>query len=71
MNLVLYAYLPDLDNRTRTISELDTEINKPFTAAGIDIPNPQLDLNLHSEKDSNRGVNCASTDDEENENGPK
>ncbi len=44
LDLVLYAYLPDLDNRTNTISELHTEINKRFTAAGIDIPNPQFDV---------------------------
>jgi potassium efflux system protein len=44
LNLVLYAYLPDLDNRT--ISELHTEIDKRFAAAGIDIPNPQFDFHL-------------------------
>lgn len=44
LNLVLYAFLPDLDNRTQTITDLHTEIDKQFAAAGIEIPNPQFDV---------------------------
>jgi potassium efflux system protein len=55
LNLVLYAYLPDLDNRTNTISELHTKIDKRFAAAGIDIPNPQFDFHLIREGDSMGG----------------
>ena len=51
LDLVLYAYLPDLDNRTNTISELHTEIDKRFAAAGIDIPNPQFDIRHLYEKE--------------------
>ncbi len=49
LNLALYAYLPDLANRTSTITDLHTEINKRFAAAGIEIPNPQYDLHIHSD----------------------
>ncbi len=47
LNLVLRAYLPDLDNRLGTITELHTEIDKRFAAAGIQIPFPQRDVHLH------------------------
>jgi potassium efflux system protein len=49
LNLVLYAFLPDIASRTGTISDLHTEIDKRFAAAGIAIPNPQLDLHLFRE----------------------
>jgi potassium efflux system protein len=48
LHLVLRAYLPDLDNRLRTISELHTEIDRRFAAAGIEIPFPQRDLHLRN-----------------------
>lgn len=48
LNLILRAYLPDLDNRLTTISELHSEIDKRFAAAGIEIPFPQQDLHLRS-----------------------
>lgn len=48
LNLVLYAYLPDLDFRIRTITELHTEIKKRFAAAGIEIPFPQRDVNFRN-----------------------
>lgn len=51
LNLVLYAYLPNLDNRTQTITELHTEINKRFAAASIEIPNPQFDVRHLYEKE--------------------
>ncbi len=43
LNLVLRAYLPDLENRIGTITELHTEIDKRFAAAGIEIAFPQQD----------------------------
>jgi potassium efflux system protein len=46
LNLILYAFLATLDHRSSTITELHTEIDKQFAAAGIDIPNPQMDLNI-------------------------
>ncbi|MGI9427796.1 MAG: mechanosensitive ion channel domain-containing protein, partial [Bythopirellula sp.] len=46
LNLVLRAYLPNLDNRIGTISELHTEIDKRFADAGIKIPFPQRDINF-------------------------
>jgi potassium efflux system protein len=48
LNLLLRAYLPDLDNRVGTITELHTEIDKRFAAAGIEIAFPQQDLHLRS-----------------------
>jgi len=48
LNLVLRAYLPDLDNRLRTITELHTEIDKRLAAGGIEIPFPQRDLHLRN-----------------------
>ena len=61
LDLVLYAFLPDLANRTSTITELHTEINKRFAAAGIEIPNPQFDLHLHSEGEGGRAAVPAAT----------
>lgn len=48
LNLLLRAYLPDLDNRMKTISDLHTEIDKRFKKAGIEIAFPQRDLHLRS-----------------------
>ncbi len=56
LDLVLFAFLAEMSSRTRTISDLYTEIDKRFSAAGIDIPNPQFDLHLHSEGEGSRGV---------------
>ncbi len=47
--LTLRAYLPDMDNRLKTITDLHTEIDKRFAAAGIEIAFPQLDMHLHTE----------------------
>jgi potassium efflux system protein len=46
LNLVLRAYLPNLDNRLQTITELHTQINKRFTEERISIPFPQRDLHV-------------------------
>jgi potassium efflux system protein len=48
LNLVLRAYLPDLENRLGTITELHTEINRRFASAGIEIAFPQQDLHFRS-----------------------
>ncbi len=48
LNLVLRAYLPDLDSRLQTITELHTEIKNRFAAAGIEIAFPQQDIHLRS-----------------------
>jgi potassium efflux system protein len=52
--LVLRAFLPNLDNRLATITELHTEISKRFAAAGIEIAFPQQDLHLRSGWDDAR-----------------
>ncbi len=46
--IILRAFLPDLDSRLTTISELHTEINHRFNAAGIEIAFPQLDLHVRN-----------------------
>lgn len=48
LNLVLRAYVPDLDSRLRTITELHTEIDRRFVEAGIEIAFPQQDVHLKS-----------------------
>jgi potassium efflux system protein len=48
LNLVLRAYLPTLDKRIATTTDLHTEIAKRFAEAGIEIAYPQRDLNLGS-----------------------
>jgi potassium efflux system protein len=52
LNLILRAYLPNLDNRVGTITELHTEIARRFAEAGIKIPFPQQDLHLRTGWDS-------------------
>jgi potassium efflux system protein len=52
LNLVLWAYLPDRSYRVATISELHTEIDKRFAAAGIEIPFPQRDIHIRNDSDS-------------------
>jgi potassium efflux system protein len=49
LNLALFVYLAALSDRSTTITELHTEIAKRFAAAGIEIPNPQMDLHLYHE----------------------
>ena len=46
LTLTLRAYLPDVNDRLKTITEMHTEIDKRFAEAGIEISFPQRDLNL-------------------------
>ena len=48
LNLSLRAYLPDMDSRVATITELNDEIDRRFAEAGIEIAFPQHDLHLRS-----------------------
>ena len=48
LGLVLRCYVPDLDYRLRTISELHTEIDRRYAEAGIEIAFPQQDLHIRS-----------------------
>ncbi len=52
LNLVLRAYLPDLENRIGTITDLHTEIDKRFAAAGIEIAFPQQDIHVRNGSDN-------------------
>ena len=49
LDLVLRAYLPDLDNRLTTTTDLHTQINHRFAEEGISIPFPQRDLHVQIE----------------------
>jgi potassium efflux system protein len=46
LNCVLRCFLPNLDNRLVTITELHTAIDKSFKQAGITIAFPQRDIHL-------------------------
>jgi len=48
LNLSLRAYLPDMDNRVETITELNDEIDRRFDEADIEIAFPQRDLHLRT-----------------------
>ena len=48
LRLLLRCFLPSLDNRLSTITELHTEIDRRFKEADIEIPFPQRDLHLRS-----------------------
>jgi potassium efflux system protein len=48
LNLILRCYLPDMDNRLTTISELNSQVNRRFNEAGIEIAFPQRDLHIRS-----------------------
>lgn len=60
LSLLLRAYLPDLENRIGTITELHTEINRRFADAGIEIAFPQRDLHVRSVDPSVRIENNSS-----------
>lgn len=46
LNLRLRCYLPNLENRLQTITDLHEKIDQKFKAAGIEISFPQLDLHV-------------------------
>jgi potassium efflux system protein len=48
LNLVLRAFLRDIESRMPTIDELHTRINREFKLAGIEISFPQRDLHIRS-----------------------
>lgn len=48
LNLSLRAFLPNLDNRLLTVTELNTSIAEAFQKAGIEIAFPQRDLHVRS-----------------------
>ena len=49
LELVLRAYLPNLDNRLGTTTDLFTQINLRFAEAGIAIPFPQRDVHMQTD----------------------
>ncbi len=48
LNLVLRAYLPNLENRLAVITDLHTQIDKAFRDAKIEIAFPQRDLHIRT-----------------------
>ena len=46
LNLVLRAYLPDMEKRLDTITELNTQIHRSFEQEGIEIPFPQREVRM-------------------------
>jgi potassium efflux system protein len=50
LNLVLRAYLGNMDNRLSTITALHEAINRKFSEAGINIAFPQRDLHLDTSR---------------------
>jgi len=46
LKLVLRCFLPNLDNRLATVTDLHSEIDRRFKEAGIEIAFPQMDLHL-------------------------
>jgi len=46
LNMVLRCYIPNPDQRTRTISTINHAVNDKFKAAGISIAFPQRDVHL-------------------------
>jgi len=48
LDLSIRCYLPNMDNRMRTVTELNEEIDRRFGEAGIEIAFPQRDLHIRS-----------------------
>ena len=48
LKLLLRAFLPTMDNRLQTITELHTAINRSFREAGLEIAYPQRDLHIRT-----------------------
>jgi potassium efflux system protein len=59
LTLRLLAYIPDVENRRGTITELHAEIDKRFGEAGIEIAFPQQDLHLRTGWDDIRREGAA------------
>lgn len=55
LNLKLRCYLPNLDNRLRSITELHEGIDRAFKAASIEIAFPQQDLHIRTMSGSEAG----------------
>ena len=51
LDLTLRCFLPDLDNRLQTISEMHLSINQQYADAGVEIAFPQQDLHIRSMPD--------------------
>lgn len=56
LDLVLRAYLPNMDNRLNTIHQLHTEIHRRFAEEGIEIAFPQLDVHLFPSETAQNGT---------------
>ena len=54
LDLVLYAFIASVDQRSSTTTDLLTEINKRFAETSIGIPNPQMDLHIQGSLDGVR-----------------
>jgi len=63
LTISLRAYLPDLEDRLKVITELHTMINDRFAKHNIEIPFPQRDLNLRSGWSELSGPQAAPTSD--------
>lgn len=48
LTLYMRAFLPDMDNRLLTITELHNQVHRRFAEAGIEIAFPQRDLHIRS-----------------------
>jgi small-conductance mechanosensitive channel len=57
LNLVLFAYLASLGDRSSTTNELHTEILRRFSAAGIELASPQMDVRIHGDIGNAPGTN--------------
>jgi potassium efflux system protein len=64
LTLCLLAYVPDVENRRRTITELHAEVDKRFATAGIEIAFPQQDLHLRTGWDDTRQVEAGGVEAE-------
>jgi len=62
LNLVLRVYLPNLENRLQTITELHEAIDAAFKTANIEISFPQRDLHIRTVPQSFPGGHQSSED---------
>ena len=70
LNLSVRCYLASLDNRLSVTSELNQAINRKFAAAGIEIPFPQRDVNLATDKPLDVRLRAAGEDPSVEQSGP-